>query len=121
MALIPGLVIGDAAVLAPKYLPRLRRRMQPLFNSTVRGQIEPAVPLPDRPEVKVPPAAAAGFAIKQASAEWAGAGSSMSSDGALAQIPDDGRQDRQGARNNRPVDAATASRMRSGGRPCLRG
>ena len=42
--------------------------MQPLFNSTVRGRIERAVPLPGRPDVKVPPAAPAGFAIKQAAA-----------------------------------------------------
>ena len=33
-ALIPGLVIGGAAVLLPKYLPKLRQR--PLSGSTVR-------------------------------------------------------------------------------------
>ncbi|WP_205989717.1 DUF5132 domain-containing protein [Paraburkholderia sp. Ac-20336] len=36
-ALIPGILIGAAAVLAPKYLPKLGERVQPLFNSTVRG------------------------------------------------------------------------------------
>ena len=36
-ALIPGILIGAAAVLAPKYLPKMGDRIQPLFNSTVRG------------------------------------------------------------------------------------
>jgi uncharacterized membrane protein len=57
VALIPGMMIGGAAVLAPKYLPKLRRRLQPLFNSTVRRRIEPAIAQPDRPAVKVPLAA----------------------------------------------------------------
>ena len=35
--LLPGVVIGVAAALAPKYLPKLGTRLQPLFNSTVRG------------------------------------------------------------------------------------
>lgn len=30
-ALVPGVVIGGAAVLAPRYLPKLRRRLKPLF------------------------------------------------------------------------------------------
>src|SRR5271154_5374742 len=57
VALIPGMVIGGAAVLAPKYLPKLRRRMQPLFNAAVRRRIDPAAPPPGRPEVKAPMAA----------------------------------------------------------------
>jgi len=73
VALIPGMVIGGAAVLAPKLAPRrlpnLRRRLQPLFNSTFRRRIMPAVPLPDRPDVKAPLAARPGFAIKQALAK----------------------------------------------------
>ncbi len=36
-ALIPAILVGAAAALAPKYLPKLGERMQPLFNSTVRG------------------------------------------------------------------------------------
>jgi Protein of unknown function (DUF5132) len=36
-SLIPGILIGAAAVLAPKYLPGLRDRMRPLLKSTVRG------------------------------------------------------------------------------------
>jgi hypothetical protein len=35
--LLPGVVIGVAAALAPKYLPKLGTRLQPLFNSTVRS------------------------------------------------------------------------------------
>jgi len=69
VALIPGMVIGAAAVLAPKYVPKLRRRLRPLLNSTVRRRIEPALAPPDRPDVKVPLVAPAGFAIKQALAK----------------------------------------------------
>jgi hypothetical protein len=29
VALVPGVVIGGAAVLAPKYLPKLRKRLRP--------------------------------------------------------------------------------------------
>lgn len=36
-ALIPGIILGAAAALAPKYLPKLGERLQPLFQSTVRG------------------------------------------------------------------------------------
>ena len=36
-ALIPAILVGAAAALAPKYLPRLGERLQPLFNTTVRG------------------------------------------------------------------------------------
>jgi hypothetical protein len=35
--LIPGILVGAAAAFAPKFLPKLGERMQPLFNSTVRG------------------------------------------------------------------------------------
>jgi uncharacterized membrane protein len=73
VALIPGIMIGGAAVVAPKLaprrLPKLRRCLQPLFNSTVRRRIMPAVPLPDRPDVKAPLAARPRFAIKQALAK----------------------------------------------------
>jgi len=40
-ALIPGLVIGGAAVLAPSYMPKLRRRLQTFFNSAARPRSEP--------------------------------------------------------------------------------
>jgi uncharacterized membrane protein len=65
-ALIPGLVIGGAAVLAPKYLPKLRRRLQPLFDSAVGQRTAPAA---SRPDVKVPPIAPAGLGIKRAVAK----------------------------------------------------
>jgi len=36
-ALIPGMIIGVAAALAPTYMPRLGAALNPLFRSTVRG------------------------------------------------------------------------------------
>jgi hypothetical protein len=36
-ALIPGMIIGVAAMLAPKALPRIGAGMQPAFRSAVRG------------------------------------------------------------------------------------
>ncbi len=73
VTLLPGLVIGGAAVLAPKYLPKylpkLRRRMQPLFNAAARRRVDPAAPLPDRPAVKGPLAVPARLGIKQALAK----------------------------------------------------
>ena len=69
VTLIPGMAIGAAAVLAPKYVPKLRRRLRPLLKSTVRRRIEPALAPPDRPDVKVPLVAPAGFAIRQALAK----------------------------------------------------
>jgi hypothetical protein len=36
-ALLPGVVLGVAAVAAPKYLPRLGSAMTPIFRSAVRG------------------------------------------------------------------------------------
>lgn len=37
VALIPGMVIGVAAALAPNYLPKLGSRMKPVLHTTVRG------------------------------------------------------------------------------------
>jgi uncharacterized membrane protein len=68
-ALIPGIVIGGAAVLAPLYLPKLRRRPQPAFDPIVGPRIEPSAPPPDRRDIEKLPAAPAGFAIKQALAK----------------------------------------------------
>jgi uncharacterized membrane protein len=56
-------------VLAPKYLPKLRRRLQPLLNSTFRGRIESAVPLPGRPDVKAPLVTLTRSTIKRAIAK----------------------------------------------------
>jgi hypothetical protein len=39
-ALIPAILVGAAAALAPKFLPTLGVRMQPLFDSTVRGAVK---------------------------------------------------------------------------------
>ncbi|MDR3461651.1 MAG: DUF5132 domain-containing protein [Beijerinckiaceae bacterium] len=36
-ALIPGMILGVAAVLAPTYVPRLGAALNPLFRSTIRG------------------------------------------------------------------------------------
>lgn len=68
-ALIPGIVIGAAAVLAPRYLRGLRRHLEPLLNSTVLRPVEPATPLPDRQDVEALPAAPAGLGIGQAIAK----------------------------------------------------
>ena len=37
VALLPGIVLGVAAVAAPKYLPKMGAALNPLFRSTVRG------------------------------------------------------------------------------------
>jgi Flp pilus assembly pilin Flp len=37
VALIPGMVIGAAAMLAPKYAPKVGAALQPMFRSAVRG------------------------------------------------------------------------------------
>src|SRR5208283_5564242 len=67
--LIPGLVIGGAAVLAPrylpKYLPKLRRRLRPLFDSAVGRPGEPT----RQPGIKTLLAAPARLGIKQAVAK----------------------------------------------------
>ena len=36
-ALLPGILIGVAAAMAPKYLPKVGERIQPLMHSTLRG------------------------------------------------------------------------------------
>jgi hypothetical protein len=36
-ALLPGIVLGVAAMWAPKYFPRMGEALNPLFRSTVRG------------------------------------------------------------------------------------
>jgi uncharacterized membrane protein len=74
VALIPGLVVGGAAVLAPrylpKYLPKFRRRQRPLPNATVRQRTKPAAPLPnDRLDANAPQTVLPKFAIRQAIAK----------------------------------------------------
>ncbi len=41
-ALIPGLVIGGAAVLAPAYLPKLRRTLKPALDAMTRQRPQPS-------------------------------------------------------------------------------
>jgi Protein of unknown function (DUF5132) len=36
-ALLPGIVLGVAAVCAPRYVPKMGSALNPLFRSTVRG------------------------------------------------------------------------------------
>ncbi len=36
-ALLPGVILGAAAVLAPKFMPKMESSLNPLFKSTVRG------------------------------------------------------------------------------------
>jgi hypothetical protein len=37
VALLPGMVIGVAAMLAPRYVPKMGAALTPMFKSTVRG------------------------------------------------------------------------------------
>jgi uncharacterized membrane protein len=66
-ALIPGLVVGGAAVLAPKVLPTLRRRLRPLFGTTARRRKARTAPRRERQDVKA--TAPARLGIKQAIAK----------------------------------------------------
>lgn len=75
VALIPSMVLGGAAVLAPKYVPKylpelslakLRKSLQPLFNSTASAEVKPEASERGRPGLKLPLAVPAKLAIKQA-------------------------------------------------------
>ena len=68
-ALIPGVVIGGAAVLAPRVLPTLRRRLRPLMNSTAARRSEPAAARPERNDVRAPQSILPKFAFGQAIAK----------------------------------------------------
>jgi uncharacterized membrane protein len=46
LALIPGMVMGGAAVLAPNLLPKLGRRLRPMLRSTLQQRTEPKVAVP---------------------------------------------------------------------------
>jgi hypothetical protein len=37
VALLPGIALGVAAMLAPKYVPKMGAALAPMFKSTVRG------------------------------------------------------------------------------------
>ena len=62
-ALIPGLVIGGAAVLVPRYLPSLRRRLQPLLQPAALRRRAPAAGARD-PALRL-----GGFSITRAAAK----------------------------------------------------
>ena len=51
VALIPGVLIGGTAVLAPHYLPKLGRGVRSLFNSSFRWRAAPAAPRPVRSDI----------------------------------------------------------------------
>jgi uncharacterized membrane protein len=68
-ALVPGLVIGGAAVLAPKYFPKLRRRPSPRANPTVHRQSRPAFSRPSQPGAATPSANPARLEIRRAVAK----------------------------------------------------
>jgi uncharacterized membrane protein len=68
-ALIPGVVIGGAAVLAPKVLPTLRRRLRPLMNSTAARRSEPAAARAERTDIRAPQSILPKFAFGQAVAK----------------------------------------------------
>jgi uncharacterized membrane protein len=66
--LIPGLVIGGAAILVPKVLPQLRRRVRPPVRTSVRRRTEPPQQSA-RLDAKTAEAVADRLAIKQAIAK----------------------------------------------------
>jgi uncharacterized membrane protein len=68
-ALIPGVVIGGAAVLVPQYLPKLRRRLRLILEPTAGRRDEAAAPPADRSDVKALPDLPAGFTISRAVAK----------------------------------------------------
>ena len=68
-ALIPGVLIGGAAVLAPKVLPTLRRRLRPLMNSTAARRSEPAAARPEPTDIRAPQSILPKFAFGQAIAK----------------------------------------------------
>jgi len=54
VALIPALAIGGAAILAPTYLRRRRRRVEPIVDRVARPPVEPPAPMPQRQKVQSP-------------------------------------------------------------------
>jgi uncharacterized membrane protein len=68
-ALIPGLVVGGAAILAPKCLPKLRRRMKPAVAGLRSRGSGMAAAFGRWPDATVSDAAPASLGIKQAVAK----------------------------------------------------
>jgi uncharacterized membrane protein len=65
LALIPGMVIGGAAVLAPNLLPKLGRRLRPMLRSALQPRPEPKVAAPGTALMVVPNR----FTVRQAIAK----------------------------------------------------
>jgi uncharacterized membrane protein len=68
-ALIPGVVIGGAAVLAPRYLPKLRRGLAPLLNAAKPAKPKGRATRPAQSGFKLPLAMPAQLGITQAVAK----------------------------------------------------
>jgi uncharacterized membrane protein len=69
-ALIPAVMVGGAAVLAPKVLPRLRRGAKRTLDAKARRRAEPGIAGAEQPEATASPAfTLAGFGVKQAIAK----------------------------------------------------
>jgi uncharacterized membrane protein len=64
-ALVPGLVIGGAAVLAPAYVPQIRRRLRPAFDFLL-GQNQEK---PGRRDAAAEPSLLASFGVGRAVAK----------------------------------------------------
>jgi uncharacterized membrane protein len=65
LALIPGMVIGGAAVLAPNLLPKLGRRLRPMLRSALQPRPEPKATAPGTALMVIPNR----FTVRQAIAK----------------------------------------------------
>ena len=54
VVLIPAVAIGGAAILAPTYLRRGRRRVEPIADAVACQPVEPPAPVPQRQTVQSP-------------------------------------------------------------------
>ena len=73
-ALIPGILIGGVAVLAPRYLPKgalpsLRRRVETLAGKTIQQRTAPGASRREQPQTGAPQSMLPKFAIGQAVAK----------------------------------------------------
>jgi uncharacterized membrane protein len=69
LALIPGMVIGGVAVLAPNLLPKLGRRLRPMLRATLQPRTEPRVAGPATAPGTALMAAPNRFTVRQAIAK----------------------------------------------------
>jgi uncharacterized membrane protein len=68
LAIIPGVLIGGTAVLAPQYLPKLGRGVRSLLNSSFWQRAEPGVRQPVRTDIQ-PSFVPVRFTVKRAIAK----------------------------------------------------